>query len=88
MIGIDISVEAGGWETEESLHPIVTRAVEAVLAELDIANDRELSLLFTDDAHIRVLNRDWRGKDKPTNVLSFPLSRRRRAARCRRCWAT
>ena len=32
----------------------------------------ELSLVFTDDEHIRQLNRDWRGKDKPTDVLSFP----------------
>jgi probable rRNA maturation factor len=32
----------------------------------------ELSLVFTDDAHSRELNRKHRGKDKPTNVLSFP----------------
>ena len=32
----------------------------------------ELSLVFTDDEYIRQLNRDWRGKDKPTDVLSFP----------------
>lgn len=32
----------------------------------------EISLLLTDDAAIRVLNRDYRGKDAPTNVLSFP----------------
>ena len=35
-------------------------------------DDVEISLLLTDDAGIRALNRDWRGKDKPTNVLSFP----------------
>lgn len=35
-------------------------------------DDAELSLLLTDDAHIRVLNRQWRDQDKPTNVLSFP----------------
>ena len=34
----------------------------------------ELSLVFTDDAAIQRLNRDYRGKDKPTNVLSFPQS--------------
>lgn len=34
--------------------------------------DLELSLVFTDDEHIRQLNREWRGKDKPTDVLSFP----------------
>ncbi len=32
----------------------------------------ELSILLTDDSHIRMLNRDWRGKDKATDVLSFP----------------
>jgi probable rRNA maturation factor len=32
----------------------------------------ELAILLTDDSAIRALNRDWRGKDEPTNVLSFP----------------
>ena len=32
----------------------------------------EVSILLTDDAAVQVLNRDWRGVDKPTNVLSFP----------------
>ncbi len=34
------------------------------------------SLLFTSDAEVHVLNREWRGKDKPTNVLSFPMLER------------
>ena len=34
--------------------------------------DVEITLLLTDDAGIRALNRDFRGRDKPTNVLSFP----------------
>lgn len=72
MIDIDISAEAGDWAGEEYLRQTAARAVEASLAELGLAGDSELSLLFTDDAHIRVLNREWRGKDKPTNVLSFP----------------
>lgn len=33
----------------------------------------EVSILLTDDEEIQGLNRDYRGKDKPTNVLSFPL---------------
>ncbi len=32
----------------------------------------ELAIVLTDDSAIRALNRDWRGMDKPTNVLSFP----------------
>lgn len=31
-----------------------------------------LTILLTNDAEVRALNRDYRGKDKPTNVLSFP----------------
>lgn len=72
MSDIDITVEAGSWAPEETLHAIVNTAVDACLAELGLEGDSELSLLFTDDAHIQVLNREWRGKDKPTNVLSFP----------------
>lgn len=74
MIDIDIAIEAGDWPGEAALREASRRAADAVLAELGLggATATELSLLFTDDAHVRVLNRDWRGKDKPTNVLSFP----------------
>jgi len=41
----------------------------------DLACDkRELSILFTDDIHMRELNRQYRAKDSPTNVLAFPMS--------------
>jgi probable rRNA maturation factor len=33
----------------------------------------EVSIKFTDDHEVRLLNRDYRGKDQPTNVLSFPM---------------
>ncbi len=39
-----------------------------------IVGGAEVSLVFTDDARIRVLNRQYRGKDQPTNVLSFPAA--------------
>lgn len=35
--------------------------------------DPELSIVFTDDEQIQQLNAQWRGEDKPTDVLSFPL---------------
>ena len=47
----------------------------------------ELAIVLTDDSAIRQLNRDWRGKDAPTNVLSFPAPARERR-RTRRCSAT
>lgn len=41
-------------------------------SEAKVAGIAELSIVLTDDAEQRVLNREWRGVDKPTNVLSFP----------------
>lgn len=74
MLDIDIALEAGGWPDEAALRTIADAATGAAMVELGIGADAqaELSLLFTDDAHIQTLNREWRGKDKPTNVLSFP----------------
>lgn len=73
MIEIDIAMEAGDWPAEDVLQTNAQDACAAVFAELGIADPAsELSLVFTDDASIRILNRDWRGKDKATNVLSFP----------------
>ena len=46
----------------------VTRAIEAAWD----SGDSEVSVRIVDAAEIRVLNRDYRGKDNPTNVLSFP----------------
>ena len=62
----------GDWE---DLSASVALATAQVATEL--ANPRLVtSVLFTDDATIRTLNSDWRGKDKPTNVLSFPMLER------------
>lgn len=73
---IDLSVEAGDWPAEAELGRIVARAVEATLGELGLTPSEgcELSVLFTDDAHIAELNARWRGKAGPTNVLSFPAA--------------
>jgi len=74
MIEIDILVEAPGWGDERQLESIARRAIEAAaaIAGLGKGHEGELSLVFTDDEAIRALNARWRGKDKPTNVLSFP----------------
>src|SRR6185295_9773315 len=52
---------------------VVHRAIEtaAAMVEAD-TGDAELAVMLTDDAGIRTLDRNWRGQDKPTNVLSFP----------------
>ncbi len=73
MIHIDIMTEADGWPPEERLEALVRRAADAAWTHLALKPaDSELSVVFTDDAAIRVLNAEWRGKDKPTNMLSFP----------------
>ena len=71
-LDIDLAVEAGVWPSEAELLALVERAVGAAFSELDLVGASELSVVFTDDAAIRALNAEWRGKDKPTNVLSFP----------------
>jgi len=75
-VAADILIEAGDWPDEAILRRLVHRAVEATLAALhpDLAPPAEVSLVFTDDAHMRALNRRYRGKDGPTNVLSFPAA--------------
>ena len=71
-VDIDISIESDDWPDEATLTRLLDRAVSAAFAETGAAGRSELSIVFSDDAHIRTLNAGWRGKDKPTNVLSFP----------------
>lgn len=73
---IDISVEAGDWPEETELEKLCARAIGCALGagDLQAFPGSEVSLLFTDDAAIKDLNRRWREKDKATNVLSFPGS--------------
>jgi len=68
---IDIAIQSKGWPDCESL---ITAAVAAVTTQLDQPREGELSVVLSDDAQIQALNRDYRKKDKPTNVLSFPQS--------------
>ncbi|QPC88585.1 rRNA maturation RNase YbeY [Mesorhizobium sp. NBSH29] len=73
LVSIDVLVETGDWPPEPALIAIADAAVNAAFAELGLTGSAtELSLVFTDDSHIQALNGEWRGKDKATNVLSFP----------------
>ena len=65
---IDVLTESPHWK---GLAPAVRRAAEAVLkAERKAKWSVVISL--SDDASVRALNKQYRGKDRPTNVLSFP----------------
>jgi probable rRNA maturation factor len=70
---IDIQVASKLWQGQPQAEQTV-RAAIAAAAALSTA-DGEVSILLTDDKAIRALNRDWRGIDKPTNVLSFPAAK-------------
>jgi probable rRNA maturation factor len=72
-IAIELTVEAGAWPPKRRLRALVGKALRSAAAVGAVADGAsELSVVFSDDAHVRKLNGDWRGKDKPTNVLSFP----------------
>lgn len=73
---IDLTVEAGSWGDPDELGALAEAAISTALkaGKLQTVPGSEISLLLTVDAAIRKLNSQWRDKDKPTNVLSFPGS--------------
>jgi probable rRNA maturation factor len=78
---LEIALEADEeWDRSLSWEPLVRKAVEAAIAESafpDLARSGrpiEVSVRLTSDEQVRELNAHWRGKDKPTNVLSFPMA--------------
>ncbi|HSV30330.1 MAG TPA: rRNA maturation RNase YbeY [Candidatus Omnitrophota bacterium] len=70
---IDMSVECAAWtEALPGAQDLVRRCVVASLDGAELPDGPvEVSVVLTDDDAVQALNRDWRGKDKPTNVLSF-----------------
>jgi len=69
----EVLVVADCWQTEPDAEAVIHRAIEAAaeLTDADVG-EAELAVMLTDDSGIQTLNSNWRGIDKPTNVLSFP----------------
>jgi probable rRNA maturation factor len=70
---VDIIVKSPLWQAEPQAEPALRRAIAAA-ASVVSTTDGELAIVLTDDSAIRRLNREWRGEDAPTNVLSFPAA--------------
>jgi probable rRNA maturation factor len=73
---ISVSIEAPAWseaipDAEAWVAGLAHRTLQAACPGIGPAG---ISLLLTDDAAVHALNRTWRGKDNPTNVLSFPAT--------------
>ena len=69
----EVLVVAECWQAEPDAEAVIQRAIAAASEAVgsDIG-EAELAVMLTDDSGIRTLNNNWRGIDKPTNVLSFP----------------
>lgn len=71
----DIITEDKNWQELEEQY--ISNIAKVVLEDFPALKNTEveLALMLTNDDHIRRLNKEFRGKDKPTNVLSFPDSK-------------
>lgn len=78
MIRIEADV-GEDWDRRTDWGAVAARAVHGAIAHSshaalsENALDIEVSIKFASDDEVRALNRAWRGKDQPTNVLSFPM---------------
>src|SRR5690349_9677785 len=80
MLEIDVEADEE-WDSSRPWAALVRSAAEAAIAEsayphlTETERPIELSVRLTSDQEVRALNDTWRDKDKPTNVLSFPLAK-------------
>ena len=72
--GVIISFSDSEWQEElPAAETLILQALEVAIPHIPFdLRGTEVSVYLTDDAEIQELNKDYRGKDKPTNVLSFP----------------
>ena len=79
---MNLDIEIDGWPRSHDWAELAEHALGAVvMVEPALANERlSAGVLFTVDDEVRTLNREWRAKDRPTNVLSFPMLSRDQVA--------
>lgn len=73
MITLDCVSESPLWDRHPQMEEIAERALTHAASHcgMKLLDGAEVSLLLVDDARMRTMNKEWREKDKPTNVLSF-----------------
>jgi probable rRNA maturation factor len=73
--GVTVIEQAGDWSAISLRAAAIAEAAAALARHprCEAACDTEACVVLADDALLRSLNRDYRGKDAPTNVLSFPF---------------
>jgi probable rRNA maturation factor len=78
-LAVDVLIEAQAWRTLPEAEAIVRRAIAFAASGVELPRKGRagwgLCILLSDDERIARLNGQWRGQDKPTNVLSFPAPR-------------
>ena len=72
--GILVVVDDPGWREFRGLAPKLKRAAVAAAKTAGFRDSYSLTVLLSDNRRLKALNRRFRGKDKPTNVLSFPAN--------------
>jgi len=70
MIEIDIITEAGDWPKNSS--SIIERSLGECFAQLKLTAEGDVSVVLADNDFVQHLNKTYRNKDRPTNILSFP----------------
>ncbi len=71
---VDILIEADRWRMVSAIEAVILDCLRAAAREVAAPADALCSVVLTSDAAVCDLNRTWRGKDSPTNVLSFPAA--------------
>jgi probable rRNA maturation factor len=73
-LSVDVVFEDDRWQDQAEIEALICEAASALASHSPLPRDRpsQVCIALSSDAHVQELNASYRGKDKPTNVLSFP----------------
>ncbi|MEO0818614.1 MAG: rRNA maturation RNase YbeY [Pseudomonadota bacterium] len=73
-VTLDLRIDDDAWNTLVDIEEVASSALLAGAETLERPVAGEVAILLTGDEHMHALNKTWRDKDAPTDVLSFPAS--------------